>query len=230
MVDNQPKKQPDPAQKQAIPAEAAQPKKDKPEQAAAPGTGSTAEKKPDATKPTSRMRRVGQFTLISFIVLLVVYAAGALTTGLLYFRPANQALEQTQQELEQANERITALETQADQIKSLEAEKQESADELARAQIHIALLRTLADVNAARIALSAQDTASASLYLTETPARLEQLGESLGVKSQAVIASLQQRLGLVSSEISRDRQAALTDLALIANDLIQIENTLFAGP
>ena len=185
--------------------------------------------KPASAPSKSRFQRIVQRSLAGLIVLIVIFGAGALTIGLVYLQPANQELVQTEQELTQAEARIKELEKLVTELDTLSAERQTLEEELVTSQTHIALLRILTDVNAARIALGSEDLASAKLYLSKTPQKIEQLGVYLGAEREAVDSMLQ-RLKLVNDEISRNKNAALTDLALIASQLIQIENTFFAAP
>ena len=178
----------------------------------------------------SRFQQIIRRGLIGLAVLLVVFAAGGVTVGLLYVRPANQERTRLEQELNQAEARIQDQEAKLAEYKSQETEKQSIQQALTNSQTHVALLRVLVDVNNARIALEAQDPDRARLYLSKTPQKIEQLGQSLGAESDGAISSMLQRLTLVNDEISRSRSAAQTDLSIIANDLIQIENTFFTLP
>jgi hypothetical protein len=194
------------------------------------GNQQNVEKQGPSTGWKSQVKNIAQRALIGLIILLIVFGAGALTVSIGYYRPAIQELGLVEQEVVQANERIQDLEGQVAKLKTFETANQAGEAELAKSQTHVALLRILADVNTARIALEMDDPASAKLYLSKTPQKVEQLGKSLGTENEAVISSMLQRLKLVSDEINRSKNTALTDLALIASELIQIENTFFTTP
>lgn len=66
--------------------------------------------------------------------------------------------------------------------------------ELYAARLHILLLRILADVNASRLALTADDSNSAYHYLKHTPDRLQELGNLLGSEHRQVVEAMQKRL------------------------------------
>ena len=95
--------------------------------------------------------------------------------------------------------------------------------------LHILLLRILADVNASRLALTADDPNSAYLYLKPTQDRLHELDDLLGSEHRQVVEAMRKRLELVASELKRDPDIAQSDLDVLADTLLQLES-IFSIP
>lgn len=198
----------------------------------------------------TRLRR-GLYVLSA---LLIVFLLGAGVVGLLLYLPAQQELSQANEQLRDAEGRISELQDQTATLEPLpgqldqanaqlrDAERRISElqdqvttleplpTELDNVSRHAAVLGVLADVNAARLALAGGDTASARLYLSATPERLGRLTEALGKEHDAVTSAMQKRLELIVKEIGRESKLAQTDLDALANQLMQLEATFLEVP
>jgi len=186
----------------------------------------------NGSTPKSSNRFIGflKRLFILLVLLLVVFGAGWLTCWQFKYKPTSDKLTTSEADLQTANQRIDQLENQLATLKGIEVEKQTLQMTLNDSQMHIALLRLLSDINAARLSLEDEDPANARLYLKPAPERLIALGKYLGSEHADVISNMQKRLVLIDTEISSDPATALTDLSVIANNLLQIEGVFFAVP
>ena len=210
---------------------------------------------PEPELPPQRQRRTRlRRGLYGLGALLILFLLGAGVVGLLLYRPAQQELNQANEQLQDAEGRIGELQDQMAtleplpgqldqakaQLRDAEGRISELQDQVATleplpAQLdnvsrHAAVLGVLADVNAARLALAAGDTASARLYLSATPERLDRLAEALGKEHDAVASAMPKRLELIIKEIGPERTLAQTDLDTLANQLMQLETTFLEVP
>jgi hypothetical protein len=199
------------------------------------------ETEPPPPEPPDRLKRWFRRALYGALALTVVFLLGLLTGRLVLYNPAARRLDQANQELQDANQRVRELESRlSDLLREKETdharqeELQESyqllQEEMDSVRLHAVLLRIQADVNAARIALLDDDPSSARLYLSSTPDRLQELETVLGLEHRSVVENMEQRLGLVLDEMRQERELAQADLEVLANHLMQLENTLFAVP
>ena len=194
-----------------------------------PESATIGEPDPTDVKSKSRFRRLLRKFFYGLAIFLLVVAAGWLTAYMVLYRPAARALNQANREIEEANQRITELEDQVATFSSLQDKNQILQEELDAARLHILLLRILADVNASRLALTADDPNSAYLFLKLTQDRLHELGNLLGSEHSQVVEAMQKRLELVASELKRAPVIAQSDLDVLADALLQLES-IFSIP
>lgn len=182
-----------------------------------------------AEEPESRLQRFARLSVRWLAGLLIVFALGVLATVFVLLQPARQDLSQTRAELEQANQRITELEAEVERLSTFERSNQKLSEDLDTANLHITILRALSDVNAARLALAMDDSASAQVHLTKTNQTLQELEGLVDANSRDLVVSMQDRLELALSEIGEDNFAAQSDLGVLSTNLVQIENTYFTS-
>lgn len=180
-------------------------------------------------EPESRLQRFARLSVRWLAGLLIVFALGVLATVFVLLQPARQDLSQTRAELEQANQRITELEAEVERLSTFERSNQKLSEDLDTANLHITILRALSDVNAARLALAMDDSASAQVHLTKTNQTLQELEGLVDANSRDLVVSMQDRLELALSEIGEDNFAAQSDLGVLSTNLVQIENTYFTS-
>lgn len=152
-----------------------------------------------------------------FIWLLVfsfVYLAGVVTMYILEVQPAKDALEETQLELEDANQAILDLRVDLDQ-----AEFDLSYN---------TYLQVVADVYAARLALLDEDTSSAKIYLTSAEDNLALILEDVAAFDRSLADSLAQRLSLVMTNVDADIERALQDAAVLSDDLEKVYDGVYS--
>lgn len=180
-------------------------------------------------EPESRLQRFARLSVRWLAGLLIVFALGVLATVFVLLQPARQDLSQTRAELDQANQRITELEAEVERLSTFERSNQKLSEDLDTANLHITILRALSDVNAARLALAMDDSASAQVHLTKTNQTLQELEGLVDANSRDLVVSMQDRLELALSEIGEDDFAAQSDLGVLSTNLVQIENTYFTS-
>jgi hypothetical protein len=115
-------------------------------------------------------------------------------------------------------------------VSSLESQTGQLQDQLDLADLHTRILSALADVRSAQLALQQEDVPRAKVHLTNTPATLVELEDLVGVDQTELVASMRERLDLAAGGLEDDTFAAQSDLDVLANNLIQLENTFFAAP
>ncbi len=187
----------------------------------------------DESKASAFIRRAVRWLAGVFII----FALGALAGFLAFAQPKSDELQQTNAQLTQANTDIAALETQItdleteiEAILALKTTNQELQDDQQATHLHIHILSALADVYAAQYALATGDVSKAQIQLTNTPDKLDMLSETIASNQQASVESMQQRLQLALSEMEDDIFAAQSDLEVLANNLVLMENSFFTVP
>jgi hypothetical protein len=189
---------------------------------------------PEPPAEESRARRALRRGIRWVAGLLLVFAFGALTVTLAFYLPNARNLSRAEAERNRAEEQIEALQ---DEIAGLEAElaamdqaSQQEADRLDEADLHVHILSALADVYSAEIALEQEDPDGARLALTNTPDTLEALANLVGAPERDGVLAMQQRIELALALLEDDPEAALSDLAVLATNLVKLENTYFISP
>jgi hypothetical protein len=161
---------------------------------------------------------------------LIVFGLGVIATSIFVYQPAVQTISELRDELSTANAEIDTLQAQVDVLDEVEAANSKLEDDLAAASLRVLLLSSLADVYAAQFAMETGDSANARVQLTNTPDTLDAMYDRLDPDLQPVVASMQERLSLVLSGIGTDPFAAQSDLEVLANSLISLENSFFTSP
>lgn len=198
-----------------------------------PGIPST----PPQKQPSSFLIRALRWTL----GFLIVFGLGAITViyfGLLptqkNYRDTNQNLQTARQNIEeiqsQSQQEQANLQAEIDRLKTFENKNQELQNQLNQAELHVAILSAQNNVIAAQLALEKEDTNSASLALSQTPNTLDTISNMLEPNQRDVVTKMKDRLELATNGIDTNTYAALSDLDVLYNDLIKLENTLFSQP
>jgi hypothetical protein len=91
-------------------------------------------------------------------------------------------------------------------------------------------LVVLADVRAAQASLAQNESEQALSLLSGVPDGLEALQAAVPGESQGEVDSMMSRVTLAIEGIETDQFAAQSDLEVLANSLIQLENNLFVTP
>jgi hypothetical protein len=153
-----------------------------------------------------------------FIWLLVfafVYLAGVVTIYILELQPAKDALEETQLDLEGANQTIAELQIELEQAQFNQSYK--------------TFLEIKADIFVAQLALTGDDTAGAKIALRRVEENLNLILEEITAFDQALADSLVDRLDLVVNNIDSDIETSLIDVRLFAEDLDEVYQGVYAG-
>lgn len=209
----------------------------KPLPGAKPASDTKSAPKQDLKKegaPPSKMQQFTRKAIRSLIYAGVLFLAGMLTWYFAFQRPQTAGLEGQIETLttERADlaAQVETLEARVDELGPFEAENESLAAELAAAELHVKLLSALNDVQSARLALALENPGGAKLALSRTADTLEDLKALLPADTQSEADGMASRLSLALGGIDSDAFAAASDLEVLANSLIQLENTLFVGP
>ncbi len=167
----------------------------------------------------SRFQSLTRHALTWLIILLVGALLGALAVYWLAYRPLRSQSDVTNQELTQTQQQSTDLQTRVGQLSSLETKNQDLQNQLKQDQILISLLSAQVDVSAARLALANKDTQTAQASLTHMGGTLKSLKGLLPVDQQSTISDMQNRLQLVTGELTSNTFAADSDLIVLAKSL-----------
>jgi len=181
-------------------------------------------------RPRNRLQEALRNGVRWLLGVLIVFGLGALTVLFTLYAPGRSRSAQLQASLDQANDRIQGLEEQVEELSALETKNNELQDALGQANVHITLLRTLVEVHAARLSLANDDLTTARGHLTNTGSALDELDRLTAPGQDELLAGMQDRLALAIKELDSDAFAAQSDLTVLATNLVQLENTLFAGP
>ncbi len=188
-------------------------------------------------RPVSRRERVGRSFrrgLRWLVILLVAFGLGFLAAVIALYLPAQQRLQQARQESEgrvtEAQQQVSALETQVAGFAGLEGANQELEAQARQSELHVHILSSRADISAALLALAEEDLPRASAALTKTGDTLAALEGLLEPEQQKLAQDMQERLELARNEMGEDAFAARSDLGVLTNMLRELENAYFAAP
>jgi septal ring factor EnvC (AmiA/AmiB activator) len=196
-----------------------------------------------AEKPEmGRFQRILRTTLIALAAVIVVFLAGFLTDHFARYSPMKavltENLTQTQDELNQANQTISDLQSQIDnlttqltaandRVAALEQDKENLQSDLDSANQHIELLTVLGELKTAHIELKSGNIAGAKVALSSTAARLENLKPLVETVDANLAADMQTRLDLILTGMDTDSATAQADLGLLAKNLQSVETLQF---
>ncbi len=182
----------------------------------------------------SRFRRGLRRTIRWSAGLLLIFALGLLAGTIAFYMPQAREAARVESLRVQAEERIAALEVEIEsmeaQLDAFEQNQDVQQKALDAANMHIFILSALADVTQARLSLALDNPEDAQLALTNTPDTLEALTGLVDSEQTDALQAMQQRLDLALSGLDNDPEAALSDLEVLANNLVKLENTYFVVP
>lgn len=199
----------------------------------------------DIQKEESRTRIVFRKFIRWTFGLLIVFGLGYLTAIFTIYTPKVDELDQSGKNLDNAQSTIIELESEINaqqneidrlggqindlktEISNLETENQAFVEEQIGFHLQIALLKTRSDVISAQVELYQENPAQARLILDSASQNLAMIESLLPDDLKDVVSPLQNRLELAVGEIEDDPETAIADLAILAGDLLEIENALF---
>jgi hypothetical protein len=185
--------------------------------------------KPDEPKPPSRLGRFFRKALRWSTGLIVVFGLGVGTTWFVRVQPMDNQIEDLKNQLQAAEITVGELESLIAEYQSLESDKEAVESELLDTQLHVDIMRILVDVVSAQLALANDDIVTAKASLTGTDTRLADLQEMLQGEDQQTIEGMRTRLTLVLDELEEDAFAAMSDLEVLASNLVALERSLFGN-
>jgi len=204
--------------------EADEPQETKPEPVSAKET------KAPQPKPESRMNRFMVSLMRWVLGILILAGLGALLAIYALYLPMRQRLQQSQAEVESANQRVADLEGKVEGLTPIETKNKDLQVELGKAELHVTILSARADIAAAQLALALNDPVKARLALNKTPETLKKLESQLESDKKKLATDMQSRLELAVKGIGNNAYAANSDLDVLATGLIELENAYFAKP
>jgi hypothetical protein len=165
---------------------------------------------------------------------IAMFALGLLAGYILLTQPAQRQLENSQSQLKTAEEQITELknnlattEQDRNQLQDLVQSLQNAHDQDSQ---HLLLLQIQVSAKQAQLALANRDGATALLDLKMAQNQLTTLMPVIRKQAPDLATSLDTRISLVLSELTRDPQKSVTELAFLSDNLIQLEKLLFPIP
>ena len=196
-----------------------------------------------AEKPkTMSSQRILRTVLIALAAVIVVFLAGFLTNHFTRYSPMKAVLTgnltQTKDELNQANQTISDLQSQTDnltaqltaandRIATLEQDKENLQSDLDSANLHIEFLTVLGELKTAHIEFKNDNIAGAKVALSSIAARLENLNPLVETVDANLAANMQTRLELILTGMDTDSATAQADLGLLTENLQSVETLLF---
>jgi chromosome segregation ATPase len=187
------------------------------------------EPKPDEPKPPSRLGRFFRKALRWLTGLILVFGLGVGTTWFVRVQPMNNQIEDLKNQLQAAEITVGEMESLIAEYQSLESDKEAVESELLDMQLHVDIMRIVLDVVSAQLALANDDIVTAKASLTGTDTRLADLQERLQGEDQQTIEGMRTRLALVLDEMEEDAFAAMSDLEVLASNLVALERSLFGN-
>jgi len=181
-------------------------------------------------QPPSRFVRTLRKVLIGLVIVAVIFLAGFLTNHFVRYRPLSDELENTQADLEQANQELGDLQDENDRL----VRANEAADDavaaleadLSAATANLKFYQVLVNVNTARLELFLENIEGAQAALADTQDNLEVLLPFIEEVDAELALSLPRRLELIVSGLERDPETGLIDLELLTKDLLELEPLL----
>lgn len=170
-------------------------------------------------RPPSQIGRFFRRALRWAVGVVVLFALGVGVTWFVQVRPQATEIGRLRSDLAAAQAELEALRPLPGQIESLQAE-------LTKVRQAFMIQEILVDVTSARFALALGNATGARSDLALTDARLVSLGTMLPPSQADQVQPLRERLALALREIDSDRFAALSDLEVLANQLVSLRRSL----
>ncbi len=163
-----------------------------------------------------RVGRVLRPVLRTTALIVGMFALGMLATYILYYRPQAQTLEETRSRLATVQ---AGLDTAQSDLQQTRRDLDKATADLAAMTTRSQVLEVLSRVNTIRYALAAGDKAAATTALEAANTALSPLLPAIKAGNVEVATAIQDRLGLVAREMSRDPKTAQADLGLLVETL-----------
>ncbi len=165
-----------------------------------------------------------------FLFALILFGLGAAVTLWALYAPQRRQLDAAGNEIQSLQQQVGNLQNQVKTLTPLETTNKSLQQQTNQQNLHTYILSARTDVAQAQLALAKQDTAKASLALSKTDQTLTMINDLLPANQQKLVKDMQSRLTLAKSEIESNSYAAQSDLDVLANSLVDLENSLFTSP
>jgi polyhydroxyalkanoate synthesis regulator phasin len=165
-----------------------------------------------------------------FLFALILFGLGVAFTLWVIYSPQRSQLTAAESQVQSLQQQVSSLQNQVKTLTPLDTTNKSLQQQVNQQNLHTYILSARTDVAQAQLALAKQDTAKASLALSKTDQTLMMMGKLLPANQQKLVQDMQSRLSLAKSEIDSNSYAAQSDLDVLANSLVDLENSLFTTP
>jgi hypothetical protein len=190
------------------------------------------EKKPGSqpAPPTKSKPVIWRRLFRGLMTVLILVGLGAVVTIMTVYLPARRERDQARAELamlsQQSSSNMQAANQEIDRLSNYASDNENLKKQLAQTELLLVVTQLRLDVSAAQLALVNEDGAKARLALSKTATELTRLGSLLPEAQTKVVEDLQARLKLALEEIDDHPYAARSDLDVMANLLLELDNSL----
>jgi polyhydroxyalkanoate synthesis regulator phasin len=165
-----------------------------------------------------------------FLFALILFGLGVAFTLWTIYSPQRKQLTAAQDQVQSLQQQVGDLQNQVKTLTPLDENNKNLQQQIDQQTLHTYILSARTAVAQAQLALAKQDAAKASLALSKTDQTLTMVGNLLPANQQKLVQDMQSRLKLAKSEIDNNAYAAQSDLDVLANSLVDLENSLFTTP
>jgi hypothetical protein len=187
-------------------------------------------KAPPEKKEMSTARKIWRRILIWLVIIAIFFAGGFYLDTYLRYMPAMDQVASLKSDLDDQGAEIASLQGEIDRLSQYEEENTDLREQVDQLQTHLKLLTARASVAEASLAVEQERISDARLALDKLGTTLESLKGDLNADQAEVVDSMLQRYRLIQNELGDEGYSAGTDLDLLANRLLALENNLFATP
>lgn len=190
------------------------------------------EKKPGSppAPPTKSKPGIWKRLFRGLMTILILFGLGAIVAIMTLYLPTRQERDQARAELaafsQQSTSNMQAANQEIDRLSNYASDNETLKKQLAQTELLLVVTQLRLDVSAAQLALANEETAKARLALSKTDAELTRLKSLLPQAQKKVAEDLQARLKLALEEIDDNPYAARSDLDVMANLLLELDNSL----
>ncbi|HEY61857.1 MAG TPA: hypothetical protein G4N95_04325 [Anaerolineae bacterium] len=189
-------------------------------------------------KEESRARHIFRIAIRIITGLLIVFGLGFLTATFLFYKPTLNQLNQTKNEMAKAQDTISSLNTQIDELEAeslklqrdLDAQQalnQELQSKVSQKDLLVSILTARVYINQSYVSLVKNNINDSLASLNKTKDLLKTIENDIKLDQQNDLETIMQRLDLIITEIKTDTYAAQSDIDVLLTNLSQLEMSLF---
>jgi hypothetical protein len=172
----------------------------------------------------TRIKKSARIALRWVVVVLAAFGLGALLIVFTLHIPTGQKLDKANDDLANANIRITDT---TDQITYLKSGNETLKKDLDSIILYGHVLKALSGVRGASLAVAADDYAGARLSLIQTSEALDSLSGLLEIDQKDVLTAMQKSAAQALIDVKADLKSAQPGLDQLTKNLVQLEDNLF---
>ncbi|NPV76657.1 MAG: hypothetical protein HPY59_09830 [Anaerolineae bacterium] len=174
--------------------------------------------------PETRFGRAARSVTRTLALIVSFFALGFLLAYLLLYRPASLSLEDALLKAETLQGQLANAE---ESLQTTRQDLQQAQERLSIQQSRIQVLSVLDHAQSARLALSARNgSATAQKSITAAIQQLEQVLPNIKAFDPNLASTLKARLDLISAEAARDPKTAVADLNILIEALQLLDQNL----